>query len=241
MPLRGAVRRLVLASTADHHWPDLAPLLLPQQAPPWPLFVLGDALASRWLPQLQAALLPPHLHVVLLSSAFVSSKGALSLRLLQLVQFPAALLKSAMLQVSLLIHEAGMWRGCRRVHNLPHPQPATPYCLCAALYTAARLGVAYVLQQQGPLPAPKLASRLDVKEDALARVLHCLTAHGVFTEVCGWLAVHNAAVRMNLHAVSAAQALVKELNTAAIACKASPAPAGRPPPAHLPTTAAAVC
>lgn len=60
--------------------------------------------------------------------------------------------------------------------------------MCAALYTAARLGVADVLQQQGPLPAAELASRLDVKEDALARVLRCLTAHGVFAEVCGWLA-----------------------------------------------------
>ena len=55
----------------------------------------------------------------------------------------------------------------------------------AALYTAARLGVADELHQGGPLPAAKLASRLAVKEDALARVLRCLAAHGVFREVRG--------------------------------------------------------
>lgn len=55
----------------------------------------------------------------------------------------------------------------------------------AAIYTATRLGVADLLQQHGPMPAAALASRLNVKEDALARVLRCLSAHGVFKEVGG--------------------------------------------------------
>lgn len=128
------------------------------QAPPWPLFKLGDALASRWLPQLQAALLPPHVHVALLSSAFVPAKGE-------------ALEASA----NHVPHRSHPPASCSRCHVLACHAPA-------ALYAATRLGVADMLHQHGPLPAAELAARLGVKEDALARVLRCLAAHGVFRE-----------------------------------------------------------
>lgn len=44
------------------------------QAPPWPLYRLVESLAAG-LPRLQAALLPPHLHAMLLATAFFQSKA----------------------------------------------------------------------------------------------------------------------------------------------------------------------
>lgn len=121
-----------------------------RQAPPWPLFALGNALASRWLPQLQAALLPPHLHVAMTASAFVQAKGG---------HAPCPCQDS--------FEHFSHLRPAKRPRSHLHRDPAD------------------LLQQHGPMPAAALASRLNVKEDALARVLRCLSAHGVFKEVGG--------------------------------------------------------
>lgn len=67
--------QLLLLCPGAVHASGLPPDCHALQAPPWPLFRLGEALAARWLPALEASLLPPHLHALLLGTAFIPAKA----------------------------------------------------------------------------------------------------------------------------------------------------------------------
>ncbi len=140
------------------------------QAPPWPVFRVGRALAAR-LPLLEARLAPPHAHVLGVAGAFFNSKALHAATKLGV----ADALRGGPLPVSERACQGGA--SCSSSCALPSlHMPAKP---AACQPATAR----YLPPAKMRVQIEQLAAAVGAQPDKLQRVLRLLANLGIFREV----------------------------------------------------------